>query len=289
MKTFKQLTKFGIVVFAMASALAGYAISFREFQDFNWQEPVMLLVGLFFLCSGSFAVNQAQEWKLDKKMDRTKNRPIPSGKVALWQAWALGISFVLFGTVVLSRLDVFTAYLGFSTVVMYNVMYTMYLKPKLAFGAVPGAVPGAMPVVIGYSVNNADVFTPECIYLFLIMFLWQMPHFWTLAIRFREDYKKGGFPVLPVYLGVEKTLYHIGLYTFVYVALALASPWFLKTNVLYLLLVMPLAVKIVFEFFKYYRSESEKSWLPFFLWTNLSMLIFLGVPVFDKWIHLTLT
>ena len=83
MKIYKNLTKFGIVVFAMAGALAGYAMSFRAFQDFVWTQPALLLVGLYILCSGSFAINQAQEWRLDCLMDRTKNRPIPSGRMSV--------------------------------------------------------------------------------------------------------------------------------------------------------------------------------------------------------------
>ena len=288
MKIYKNLTKYGIVVFAMAGALAGYAMSFRAFQDFDWTQPALLLVGLYILCSGSFAINQAQEWRLDCLMDRTKNRPIPSGKVQPWQAWSLGVLFVLLGTGILASVDIFTAYLGFATVIMYNVLYTVFFKRRIAFGAVPGAIPGAMPVVIGFSVNDPNIFTPACLYLFLVMFLWQMPHFWTLAVRYRKDYAKGGFAVLPVEIGGEKTIYHIGLYTFVYVGIALCSPWFTTANVFYLLLVMPFAIKILLEFFKYTKSKSEKGWLPFFLWTNLSMLIFLSVPVFDKWLYRSL-
>ena len=111
----------------------------------------------------------------------------------------------------LSLLSLTSMALGLFTVALYNGLYTLYWKKKWAFGAVPGAIPGAMPVVIGYSANHANVFTPECLYLFLIMFLWQMPHFWSLAIRYKDDYKKGGFPVLPAVIGVPKTLFHIGL------------------------------------------------------------------------------
>jgi len=141
-----------------------------------------------------------------------------------------------------------------------------------------------MPVVIGYAVNDVNIFAPDSVYLFLIMFLWQMPHFWSLAIRYKDDYEKGGFPVLPARIGVEKTLYHIGLYTFVYAGLALSLPLFFKANILYVLLVMPLAVKIVLEFFKFFKEDGRQRWIHFFLWVNLSLLVFIGVPVVDKWL-----
>lgn len=286
MKFFMKLTKFGIVLFALVSALAGYAMSFGEFQSFEWSHPILLLMGLYFVCSGSFAINQAQEWRLDVLMPRTQSRPIPQGVIEPWQAWLIGGLLLSFGLLVLALLNPLTSYLALATVVMYNGFYTLYFKRKLAFGAVPGAIPGAMPVVIGYSVNSSQIFSPECLYLFLIMFLWQMPHFWVLAIRFKDDYMKAGFPVLPAILGREKTVYHIGLYMFVYAGLALVSPWFLRANVLYVLVVLPISVKILFEFFKYYHSKNEKSWLPFFLWINMSLLVFIGVPVFDKWLYL---
>jgi protoheme IX farnesyltransferase len=112
-----------------------------------------------------------------------------------------------------------------------------------------------------------------------------MPHFWCLAIRFKEDYKDGGFPVLPVQLGVPRTLYHMGLYVFAYVGVALSAPFFLTANVLYLVLVLPISMKVLWEFFKYHNEKAEKSWLPFFMWVNGSLLVYLAVPVMDKWLY----
>jgi len=246
--------------------------------------PVLLMLGLYFISAGSFAINQAQEWRRDKVMPRTFYRPLPQGKIQPWQAYFLGFIFCLFGSFLLYVLSPLSAGLGLLTILLYNGAYTLFWKRKMAFGAVPGAIPGAMPVVIGYAANSTNIFSLECVYLFLIMFLWQMPHFWCLAIRFKDDYKKGGFPVLPVRVGVPRTLYFIGLYVFAYVALALASPLVVKTNFFYLLFVVPLGFKVLYEFIKYFQSEAQKGWLPFFLWTNLSVLIFLGVPVFDKWL-----
>jgi protoheme IX farnesyltransferase len=177
------------------------------------------------------------------------------------------------------------AELGFATVILYNVMYTLYWKKKWAFGAVPGAIPGAMPVAIGYAANTSDLMQPELVYAFLIMFLWQMPHFWSLAIRFKDDYAKGGIPVLPTRIGTGPTLFHMALYMFAYVALALASPWFTSTYFVYVFVVVPFAIKVLYEFFRYYRAGAQARWLPFFLWTNFSVLVFLIAPVIDKWYH----
>lgn len=284
MKAFLDLTKFGIALFVMITGLAGYSVAFPLGQPLEMYTPLLLLLGLYLVSSGSFAVNQAQEWRLDKVMPRTSQRPVARGAVEPWQAYLLGAVFCFFGVFLLSLINLTTGALALSTVVLYNGLYTLYWKKKWIFGAVPGAIPGAMPVVIGYAAAGANFLDAESIYLFLIMFLWQMPHFWALAIRYRDDYSKGGFPVLPSEIGVERTLYHIGLYTFAYVGVAIAAPLFVNAHVSYLLLVVPFALKVLWEFMKYYKSGGEKKWLPFFLWVNLSMLVFISVPVFDKWL-----
>jgi protoheme IX farnesyltransferase len=280
-KAYVKLTKLGIGLFVMITGLAGYAASLPLGQGLDLLEPVLLLMGLYFLSGGSFAINQAQEWRADAQMPRTASRPVPSGAISVWQAYLLGILFCVGGLGALLLLSPLAAGLGLLTVVLYNGIYTLYWKKKWAFGAVPGAIPGAMPVVIGYSANSQHIFSPDSVYLFLILFLWQMPHFWSLAVRYKDDYEKGGFPVLPARIGVERTLYHVGLYTFTYIGVALAAPWFVNTHVLYLLVVLPLAIKVLWEFFSYYSGK--KTWLPFFLWVNLSMLAFICVPVFDRW------
>ena len=283
-KAYSVLTKSGIILFTLISALAGFAVSYSPDQAFDPMSPLFLVIGLYLVSAGAFAINQAQEWRIDARMNRTKNRPVATGMIQPWQAYLLGFVFCTLGLIVLYALGPMPAGLAALTVLLYNGVYTLWWKKKWAFGAVPGAIPGAMPVVIGYAVNSSQIFSPDCVYLFLVMFLWQMPHFWCLAIRFKDDYQSGGIPVLPVRLGIPKTLYHIGLYVFSYVGVALAAPWFLKANIMYLALVLPISLKVLWEFFKYHEHQAEKSWLPFFLWVNFSLIVYLAVPVMDKWL-----
>ena len=278
-----DLTKSGIVCFVMVSGLAGYALSLAPFEPWEFPRLLATMASLYFFSSGSFAINQAQEWKIDLSMPRTTGRPIPSGKISVSQAWILGVGFVLLGVVFGLMVNLSVVVLGLITVVFYNLLYTLYWKKKWAFGAVPGAIPGAMPVVIGYAANSSDLLQPDLVYAFLILFLWQMPHFWSLAIKFKDDYQKGGIPVLPTRIGTKATLFHMGLYVFAYVGLAIASPWFTSAYFVYLFVVVPFALKVLYEFFRYYQAEAQKRWLRFFLWTNFSMLVFLIAPVIDKW------
>lgn len=282
-RVFSDFTKFGIVILVLLTALAGYGLSYSVEKDFHLLHLLSFLVGLGLFSGGSLALNQAQEWKLDTSMPRTQKRPIPAGVISPTLGFVLAVSLMVVGLAILFAVNSLVVILCLLTALFYNGFYTLYWKRTLIFGAVPGAIPGAMPVVIGFAANSSEIFSSECLYLFLIMFLWQMPHFWALAIKYSSDYKAGGVPVLPVSLGVKKTLFHTGLYTFVYVMVALISPFFVPAKYVYLVLVLPFSLKVIWEFYKFYRANGEKRWLPFFLWTNFSMLVFLVAPVVDKW------
>jgi protoheme IX farnesyltransferase len=267
----------------LVTGALGYFLGFPHEYNLSYVHFILFLIGLAAISGGSLALNSAQEWKHDLKMDRTLGRPIPKGLVSSEKAYTFSVMLILLGLIVLYFVQPLTSLIGFLTVVFYNILYTMILKRRSAFAAVPGAIPGAAPVLMGYSAINTNIFSSECMYVFLLMFLWQMPHFWALAIRYMDDYEKGGFPVLPVQLGKQRTLYHIGLYLIPYIALAILSPWFVETGYAYFILVLPLALISVYEFYKFLESKGEKNWVRFFVWINLSMLGFLAAPVIDKW------
>lgn len=282
----KSLFKSGIVFFVVISAIAGYGIGFPVEQDFSWMHFLSMVLGVGLISSGSLALNQVQEVSRDKKMDRTSQRPIVSGFMSRRTAFIISIGNMLIGSLILYFVQPLTCYIGLAVIALYNGLYTLHWKPKWIFGAVPGAVPGALPGVLGFSAVNTQIFSPESVYLFLVMFLWQMPHFWTLAIRFKDDYAKGEFPILPVVLGKQRTIYHISFYVFAYALLAIMAPFFVSYYALYFILILPFAFMVVWEFFKYAKSTEEKAWLPFFLWTNFSLLVFLYAPLVDRWTRL---
>jgi len=271
------------VLSVLIGGLVGYAFGLEYYQTYSIKILGLLLSGMYFLSSGSFILNQAQEHDLDRRMERTYRRPIPSGWITPMKAYAISFSFLAMGLLLLYLVDPQTALIGLLTVILYNVFYTLIWKRFWIFAAVPGALPGAMPVVLGYSASHGSIFTNECLYLFMLMFLWQMPHFWAIAIKCSEDYQRGGVPVPPVQIGESRTIFHIGLYTFVYLALALGSPWFVPVGYFYLYLVIPVVVIMLFNFIRYIHHEGRKGWLSFFVWTNLSVVVFLLAPVIDKW------
>ena len=257
-------------------------LSLDSVHPFSSSSFLFFLMGLYLISSGSFILNQVQERDLDDKMDRTKTRPLPLGMITPFQAYTLAFGFLFFGLLLLLLLKPMTAGLALLTVLLYNGFYTLLWKRKMFHGAVFGALPGALPPVIGYSLGSDNLLAGPCVYLFLILFLWQMPHFWSLAIRYREDYRQGGVPVLPVAMGFEKTLFEMGLYMIAYLGIVLVSPLFLEAGLMYLIFLLPLIFKLAYEFFKYFHNPSQ--WLRFFLWINASIIVCFVVPVFDKWI-----
>ena len=284
LKAYGRLTKWGITVFALISAGSGYALAVH-LHPYTVQPPyalVWFLGGLYLVISGGFILNQATEHRLDSKMNRTKKRPIPSGAMTPVQAFCLGSVYLVGGSFLLLALNPLTCFLSILAFLLYNVCYTLHWKRKWVFAAIPGALPGALPVMIGYSMGSSSIFSIESLYLFFLLFFWQMPHFWTLALHYKEDYKQAGVPLLPNLLGREKTLFFMGLYLFCYLALAAISPLLFKMNFVYLFLLLPFCFKIGKEFFKFLKS---REWKPFFLWLNFSVLIFLWAPVCDLWIY----
>lgn len=278
MKYYLKLTKFGIVVLVLLTTIIGYFLADFEFQKSLF---LFLMIGIYFVSSGSFILNQVYEVGLDSKMKRTQNRPLPMGIISSGKAKLLGYLFIILGLGLLIPVNLLVVFLAALTVLLYNFFYTFKWKRKYPYaGVFLGAFPGALPVVIGYCAQSQSFLDLKCFYIFLVMFLWQMPHFWSLAYRYQKDYAQAEIPVLPLKYGDEKTFFQIGLYTLAYLGVVLLAPFFLKTGMVYLVIVIPFCVKIIFEYYLFY---SQKNWLPFFSWMNLSLLIFLSAPLLDTW------
>lgn len=281
-KDYAQLTKFGIVIFVLLTATQGYFLSLNQWSEFSLEDFLFFILGLYLISSGSFILNQAQEREFDQKMARTQKRPIARGALSALQGFVLAGSFIGFGLFLLLILHPLTGGLALLTVILYNGFYTLFWKRRWSHGAVFGALPGALPPVIGYSLGPSFIGSPECVYLFLLMFFWQMPHFWSLAIYYKKDYAQAGIPTLPVVFGDQKTLYEMSFYMVAYLGLALISPLFLQAGLTYLLFLCPLIVKVIYEFYCYLNHKTK--WLRFFLWVNASIIVCLFVPLADKWV-----
>ncbi|MFZ4521113.1 MAG: protoheme IX farnesyltransferase [Bacteroidales bacterium] len=154
------------------------------------------IAGIFLLASGASAFNQYQEWPFDELMERTKKRPLPSRRISTAEALRISTIFIIGGMLILLYFaPPVCFFLGLVNLVWYNGIYT-YLKRKTAFAVVPGALTGVIPIFMGWTAGGGSLLAPEAMFLAFFLFLWQMPHFWLLTLKYGDEYRAAGFPVL---------------------------------------------------------------------------------------------
>lgn len=282
-RALKELSKSGIVALVLISVLGGYLAGHPLEIPFSFSRLALTLAGVLLLASGSSALNQYQERVLDASMERTAGRPLPSGRITESQALGFIAITLVIGLTCLVWVSGSVGALGLLAVLSYNVFYTLWWKRRWAHAAVPGAIPGALPILMGYAASSGKVFSTGGIYLFSILFFWQMPHFWVLALRYRRDYQKGGIPTLPVALGPGVTVSRIVHWCLAYVALTLVAPLFLQVGSIYLLTSVAVSAKVLWELRGFVRAPESRQWLRFFLWVNFSLIFYIAAAVTDLW------
>jgi protoheme IX farnesyltransferase len=281
---YRELSKSGIVALVLISVLGGYLIGQPFEVPLSFFRLAMTLFGVLFLASGSSALNQYQERHIDAEMPRTAKRPLPSGRMTPRGVLIFVFVTLFLGLGILAWVSLEVLALGITAVVFYNGLYTIWWKRRWAYAAVPGAIPGALPILMGHVAACHNLFQPGGIYLFFILFYWQMPHFWVLALRFEKDYRMGGFPTLPVARGTSVTVSRILVWCLAYVALALIAPFFLKTRFIYMAIALAVSFKVLWELRSFVRApDQSKAWLRFFLWINFSLIFYIAAAAADLW------
>jgi heme o synthase len=190
---FLTLIKVRITGLVTLTAMAGYGLA----PDPEWGAPFLnVAFGVFLITAGASAVNMFLERRTDALMNRTRLRPLPMNILTPKAALAIGMATSLFGLLILLPLGLIPAGIAALSWLLYIVVYTP-LKSRTSLNTVVGAIPGALPPLIGWTATGAPLsmlaFVP-----FLLMFVWQVPHFLALAWMYREDYEKGGLQMLSV-------------------------------------------------------------------------------------------
>ena len=187
-----QLGKLKVSAPIALSAVAGYVLSSREIRP----GLIGVAAGVLFLSAGCSALNQYQERDIDAYMLRTSARPVPSGIIPSAPALRLSVVLISLGLMLIFFAGgSFAASLGLCGLMAYNGMYT-FLKKKSAFAVVPGAVIGAIPPAIGWVSAGASIFSLRLAVLSFFFFMWQIPHFWLLLMRYGDEYERAGLPSL---------------------------------------------------------------------------------------------
>ena len=236
---FKAITKAGLAISVVFSSITGYLLGFSSDYPFDWQVLLVLIIGGYCMVGASNAYNQIIEKDLDALMDRTKNRPIPAGRMSTKVALAIAIVLTIIGIILLYTINAKTAMFGAISIFLYTSLYTP-LKTVTSLSVFVGAFPGAIPFMLGWVAATGN-FGIEAGTLFLIQFFWQFPHFWAIGWFLYDDYEKGGFFMLPTGKKDNSTALQIILYT-VWLIIASVLPAFGYTGQLFL---TPIAAVLV--------------------------------------------
>lgn len=205
---FKEITKMRLALSVVFSSLAGYLLGV---DTIDFKTLVLLAFGGYFMVGASNAFNQIIEKDLDALMDRTKNRPVAAGRMSVNTAFIIASIFTLLGIIILYTINKQTAMFGAISIFLYTSVYTP-LKTKTPLSVFVGAIPGAIPFMLGW-VAATDDFGIEPGTLFALQFFWQFPHFWAIGWFLFEDYKKGGFFMLPTGKQDKGTAVQVIMYT----------------------------------------------------------------------------
>ncbi len=213
-----MLTKFRLTTTVVLSAVLGYSIAAREI---NWITLLCLALGGFMTTASANTFNQIIEKDIDKLMSRTANRPLPTGRMSVTEALIFALIMAIGGFFILTYfVNLFSGIMSITSLLLYVLAYTP-LKRISSVSVLVGAIPGAMPPLIGWvaATNNLAF---EAWILFAIQFIWQFPHFWSIAWVLNDDYQKAGFKMLPSSGGKNQaTAFQIMAYTLGLIPLSL--------------------------------------------------------------------
>lgn len=280
---FKEITKFRLAVSVVFSSLAGFLLAADSLQI---STLLSLSIGGYLMVGASNIFNQIIERDLDALMERTKNRPIPSGRISVNAAFVLALICTIVGLVLLYNINPKTAMFGAISIFLYTSIYTP-LKTITPLAVFAGALPGAIPFMLGW-VAATGKFGIEPGTLFMIQFFWQFPHFWAIGWFLYNDYEKAGFFMLPTGKKDKGTAVQILMYV-IWTMIVSLIPAFGITGNLHLSITGAILIFIIglgFLFFAvrlfHKRDDVSAKWLILASVAYISLLQI--IYVLDKWL-----
>ncbi|MCK0129952.1 heme o synthase [Flavobacteriaceae bacterium F08102] len=280
---FKQITKLGLSLSVVFSAIAGYLIAADTIQI---SVLISLAIGGYCMVGASNVFNQVIEKDTDKLMKRTRNRPLPAGRMSVNTAMTLGIILAVAGIVILYNINPKTALFGAVSIFLYASVYTP-LKPVTPLAVFVGAIPGAIPFMLGW-VAATGKFGIEAGILFVIQFFWQFPHFWAIGWLQFDEYKKAGFDMLPTGTKDKKATSQILLYT-VWMILVSILPVFgltgeLKLSIVGAIFVFAFGLLMLLAGIKLHKNQTDVLARKLMLTSVLYITVVQVIFVVDKFI-----
>ena len=274
------LTKPRIIVLLLITAVGSMFLAAEGRPD----PLVMALVVVsgYLAAGGANALNHGAERDIDRRMVRTRSRPVAGGRVSKWQAYGFGILLNLGAFVILAAyVNVLSGLLAVAGTLIYLFVYTKGLKRTTPQNIVIGGAAGAVPPLVGWAAVTGTVELPA-VYLFAIIFLWTPPHFWALALLIKDDYARAGIPMLPVVATLEVTKRRILAYTVVLVVL---STTFVATGAvgwIYLVGAFALGTGFIIRAVRLARGEGTDGAKALYLFSLVYLALLFGAVIADS-------
>ena len=281
---FKAITKAGLAISVVFSSIAGFLLGVPDILSLDWVILLKLAVGGYCMVGASNAYNQVIEKDLDALMDRTKNRPVPAGRMSPNVALVIASILTAIGIALLYTINPKTAMFGAISIFLYTSVYTP-LKTVTSLSVFVGAIPGAIPFMLGWVAATGN-FGIEAGTLFLIQFFWQFPHFWAIGWFLYDDYEKAGFFMLPTGKKDRGTALQIILYT-IWLIIASLLPCLGYTGQLFItpvaaVLVFLLGLWMLFYAVKLYKLRTAKAARTLMLVSVSYITLLQLIYIFDK-------
>ena len=276
--TYLRLTKPRVIELLLVTTLPAMMLAEQGFPDLGL--VVAVLVGGALAAGGANTMNCWIERDRDRIMARTRHRPLPSGEINAQRALIFGLVLeVLAFGLLWSVANLLAALLALSATVFYIFVYTIWLKPRTTQNIVIGGAAGAVPALVGWAAVTGSLALPAWV-LFAIVFVWTPPHFWALAIRYRDDYAAAEIPMLPVTRGPAVAVRHILVYSFVVVAVSFTLPLTITMTVLYPIVAGVLGAVFIYTAVSLYRDPTPARAIRLFTVSNVYLaLLFAAVAV----------
>jgi len=253
--------------------MAGYFLSGSQPQN----TLIFLFGAVFLLAAGTSVLNQVQESRLDALMQRTMHRPIPAGEISRPKALIISLLLIFAGTWLLSLNGWIPMSLGLLNVAFYNLIYTP-LKTRSWLAIAPGALVGAVPPLIGWTSAGLYAFHPNALFVAIFVFLWQIPHFWLLMIKYGKEYELAGFSSISNVLNerqIKSVVFSWGVITSVFLMLFPLFRFNLSPVVLCFMVVINLLFITLFHRFLFLDQSSKTIRNAFILINSYAALVFL--------------
>ena len=280
LKLLASLGRWGVSFAVGFSAATAYIVAASGFDSLVYG----VMLGVFFMSAGASALNQYQEKKIDALMVRTQKRAIPSGKVSEHEALIIALLLICFGVFILFLNGGWIpTILGLTNLLWYNLLYTS-LKKKTAFAVVPGSITGVIPVLIGWTSYHSWTYNPTIVFIACFIYLWQVPHFWLLHVRYVKDYRNAGLGNLQTVFSQQQAKRIIFSWL---VASSLASmlfPYFeiIRSEFLSLLLIAANFLILITLFRSLFFVPSKIKLARAFRWVNIFMFFVMLILIVES-------